>query len=292
MKICQACHQAILSTDWCCSACGTQIEQRDGVWMFAPEVGEKNDMYASTWHDRLFRAEAGHFWFVSRNRLILWALQRYFPHTSTFLELGCGTGFVAAGIKQAHPKLTMFLGDLFVSGLRYAASRVPDATLFQLDIRHLPFEREFDVIGLFDVLEHIDDDVAVLKETYRAVKPDGGILITVPQHPSLWSPIDAVSGHKRRYRRSELAEKVCQAGFEPIFMTSFVSLLLPLMIVSRVLRRSPKKEADLMVEFDISPTLSRLLERILRIECQMIQAGCRFMAGGSLLMVAKCNNGK
>ncbi len=287
MKICRACGQSILTPNWQCSACGKQTERRDGVWLFAPEIVEDNDMYASTWHDKLFHAEASHFWFLSRNRLLIWAFGKYFPNASSFLELGCGTGFVAAGITQAYSRLRMSLGDMFLGGLQYAASRVPEAALYQLDVRQLPFDQEFDTIGLFDVLEHIDDDARVLKEAYRAVKPGGGILLTVPQHPSLWSAIDDASGHKRRYTHQELTEKVRQAGFEVSFATSFISLLLPIMMLSRRRKRRAQEKYDIMAEFKLPHIINRFLEQVLRIEYQLIRLGCRFSVGGSLLMVAE-----
>ena len=75
-----------------------------------------------------------------------------------------------------------------------AVSRVPDVQLYQLDGRRLPFEEEFDVVGAFDVLEHVDDDGLVLAQMHQATKPGGGIIVSVPQHPWLWSAVDEFSG--------------------------------------------------------------------------------------------------
>ena len=77
--------------------------------------------------------------------------------------------------------------------------RVPSATFYQMDARHIPFRDHFDAIGAFDVLEHIEDDVAVIEEVGRALRPDGMFVMTVPQHPALWSPQDDHAYHVRRY---------------------------------------------------------------------------------------------
>ena len=93
------------------------------------------------------------------------------------------------------------------------------------------------MVGAFDVIEHISEDEEALAQLRRAVRPGGGVLVTVPQHPRLWSPADDYGEHKRRYRRRELVEKVSAAGLEIERITSFVSLLLPAMIASRFLDR-------------------------------------------------------
>jgi len=101
---------------------------------------------------------ASHFWFQSRNALIVWALTRYFPGFASFLEIGCGTGVVLASVRTAFPHAALTGTEVSPTGLTVAASRVPGARLQQMDGRYLPFEEEFDVIGAFDVLEHIPED--------------------------------------------------------------------------------------------------------------------------------------
>ena len=83
------------------------------------------------------------------------------------------------------------------------------------------------------MLEHIDEDEAALAAINRALRPGGGLIVTVPQHRWLWSETDRFSGHERRYTRRELRAKLAAAGFEPRLVTSFVSVLLPVMMASR-----------------------------------------------------------
>jgi len=148
----------------------------------------------------------------------------------------------------------------------------------------LGFDGEFDVVGAFDVLEHIADDETVLRAMHRALCPGGGVLITVPQHPALWSAQDEHAGHRRRYTKKELVAKLRAAGFADMKTTSFVSLLLPLMALARLRKR---KRADPFDELRIGGLANRVLEAVLDIERGLIRLGVSFPAGGSLLAVAR-----
>jgi SAM-dependent methyltransferase len=156
-----------------------------------------------------------------------------------------------------------------------------------MDARQIPFEAEFDVIGAFDVLEHIKEDELALSQVFRATKPGGGIVLTVPQHPWLWSTLDDFGCHKRRYSRSELVGKVGRAGFSVLRVTSYVSLLLPLLLLSRLGQRQPKDNCDVMGEFEISTFVNLSLEKVLNLERALVKLGLSFPAGGSLLVIAQ-----
>jgi SAM-dependent methyltransferase len=231
-------------------------------------------------------AEERSFWFRSRNSLIVWALQRYFPNARSMLEIGCGTGFVLAGVRAAFPEMRLVGGELYEAGLAVAARRVPDAELLELDARDLPFEEEFDVVGAFDVLEHIEEDEAALAEMRDALRPGGGLLVTVPQHPALWSAVDDYSRHVRRYRRPELLAKLGSAGFDVVHSTSFVTLLLPVLAASR-LRFRGAKEFDPLSEYRMPAFVDSALGWVLAAERALIRPGLSLPIGGSLLAVAR-----
>ena len=158
-----------------------------------------------------------------------------------------------------------------------------------MDARRIPFEMEFNVIGAFDVLEHIDEDDVVLQQMFQATKFGGGIILTVPQHRFLWSVVDEYSFHKRRYTRKELMKKVKNAGFQIVCVTSFVSFLLPLMLLSRMKRQLSSDKFDSLAELGIGRIKNAVLENILTVERAFIKRGFSFPAGGSLLIVAKRN---
>lgn len=287
MKICPECQQRFEAEEWRCPACRQAPQFYQGYPVFAPDLGQPVDSYEKDFFSLLTKVEAGHFWFESRNRLILWALQRYFPQAKSFLEIGCGTGFVLSNIQRNLPELAVAGSDIFIEGLAFAATRAPKATLFQMDARCIPFEREFDVIGAFDVLEHITEDELVLAEIFRAIKPGGGLLLTVPQHPFLWSYFDDVSHHKRRYTRSELVKKVEHAGFKICHTTSYISLLLPILLITRWRQWQPQENYDLRAEFEHPWLFNALLRKILDFERGMIRLNLSFPLGGSLLVVAE-----
>ena len=137
------------------------------------------------------------------------------------------------------------------------------------------------------MLEHIKDDETVLKQMHQACKHKGGIILTVPQHAFLWSYMDEYACHVCRYHARELKKKVKRAGFKVLRITSFVSILLPLMIISRLKKRQPDPEFDPASELRISGLINTILERVIDLERSMIRLGLSFPAGGSLLLIAQ-----
>ena len=287
MKLCVACGHPFVGDSWECPLCHEHPATHDGIVRFVEDqLGGRERGFKSEFFARLAEFEADHFWFRSRNRLLQWALRSYFSEAKNFLEIGCGTGFVLKGLHETMPLLWMAGSEIFSGGLRFARERLPGVDLFQMDARQIPFANEFDVVGAFDVLEHIVEDEAVLGQIFRATRAGGGILVTVPQHPWLWSANDEHSMHQRRYGRAELRRKVEQVGFRVECVTSFVSLLLPFMILSRLTRKRGRA-FNLWEEFQISRPLNAIFEIILTVERILIQAGVSFPAGGSLLLVGK-----
>jgi len=287
VKRCLACGARFGAAGWRCPECGQEPETLGGFPAFAPGLARGGAGYDPEHYERLFALEASHFWFRARNRLIQWALGRYFAAARSFCEIGCGTGYVLTAVREALPGAALCGSEVFAEGLPFAARRVPEARLMQMDARAIPYTEEFDAMGAFDVIEHIADDRAVLAQMRGALVAGGGLLLTVPQHPWLWSWMDDAARHVRRYTAAELRDKVEDAGFRVERVTSFVSLLLPAMMLSRLGRRRVRAEADPYAEFTISPAVNRLLEGVLSLERGLIRAGLSFPAGGSLLLVAR-----
>lgn len=247
-----------------------------------------NTGFKAHYFKELVEVEAGNFWFRGRNRLILWAINKYHPRMQSFLEIGCGTGFVIAGISKRYPDAILFGSEYLEEGLVYARQRVPTAEFTQLDARCIPLESELDAIGSFDVLEHITEDELVLQQMFKALKPGGFAFVTVPQHRWLWSAVDEYACHVRRYGAVELDAKVCAAGFEVVRSTSFVSLLLPAMYISRWLQQGETAASvDTAAELRINPILNKIFELVLRVELALIRVGISLPAGGSRLLVAR-----
>lgn len=272
-----------------CPACGYQPRVVDGFATYAPELAHAGGGYDAELFGVLAPLEAESFWFRSRNRLIQESVDDAAAGGAapeSFFEIGCGTGFVLTGLGKAYPSMRLVGSEIFVDGLAFARSRVPTAELVQVDARALPYTEEFGAIGAFDVLEHIVEDEQVLAEMYRSLKPGGTIVVSVPQHRWLWSPADDYAHHVRRYTGEELRSKVTAAGFTIVRDSSFVSLLLPLMVVSRVLGRIQRKPYDPKREMKMAPTLNAALAQVMTFERWLIRRGVRLPLGGSRLLVA------
>lgn len=283
MKVCLACNRRFDGVGWTCPHCDASPDV-DGIVAFAPFKDDVGDGFPTDAAATLDLVEAGSFWFRSRNELLAWALERYFPQAESFLEVGCGTGFVLAGLRERFPALRVEGAELDPNGLEFARRRLPGVPLYRMDARRIPFDAEFDVVGAFDVVEHVDEDELALHEIARAAKPGGGVLVTVPQHPSLWSVADEIGHHKRRYTRADLVAKLHHAGLSVERVTSFVTVLLPAMWLSR---RRARSADDAVAELGLAPRLDRWLERTMTVERRLIRAGVSFPAGGSLLAVAR-----
>lgn len=287
MKVCPKCSCAPSSNIGVCSECGYEIPEINGFPSFAPESAFEGGGFKPEYFEQLSKLEVGNFWFRARNDLIIWAIARFVSSAKNFLEIGCGTGFVLSGLAHAYPELALYGTEIFVAGLPFAKSRVPGAHFMQMDARHIPFVEEYDVIGAFDVLEHIEEDEIVLGQLYRALTASGILLVTVPQHPSLWSASDDLACHVRRYTASEIGDKARRAGFVIERSTSFVSLLLPAMLVSRLRHRKAASYDDVAGEFRLPKALNEAFAWVMRFEKRLIRLGINFPVGGSRLVVLR-----
>jgi SAM-dependent methyltransferase len=275
--------QPVWPPSWSCRSCGSAIETRDGIPLLAPALADSTSGTDPALFEPLARWENDNFWFVPRNRLIIGVLDRYFPSAETVMEIGCGNGFVLSAISELKPWRRLVASELHPAALTTARSRLDRRAEFvQMDARAIPTAETFDVIGAFDVLEHIEDEKAVLTAMHRALRPDGGIVLSVPQHPWRWSGTDEAAHHKRRYGRGELEKKMEAAGFRVLFSGSYTALLLPLMMLSRLNRRAN----TLHREFELSPLANGVLKAVLNFEVTLTLAGFRFPAGGSRVVVA------
>ena len=288
MKKCLYCGEIFDTADWQCKKC-QKIPVKIHDFLSFTDQNQNAEGFEKGHFRILTELENSHFWFKGRNRLTISILKKYFPFATNFIEIGCGTGFVVSAIAKKLPQLSVSGSDLYFEGLHFARKRLPSAKFYQIDASRIPFHEEFDVIGSFDVLEHIREDWLVLKEMYHALNDHGGLIITVPQHPSLWSHFDVSSCHVRRYTRKGLITKLRWAGFEPVFVSSFVTFLLPVMFLTRlVLGRDKLKSTSWGL--NLSRIMNFVLECFLLFEQLFIQFGFSLPIGGSLIAVAKKMN--
>lgn len=286
MMVCPNCQHPLVDGIFECPACSSSFSAVKGFTSWAPDMAYSGGGFKGESFTHLAELEATNFWFRARNALILWAIERYAPDMASFLEIGCGTGFVLSGVAKRFPRARIVGSEIFVSGLEYAAQRLPDVELVQMDARRIPYRETFDVVAALDVIEHIEEDELVLDQLFRALRPGGTALISVPQHQWLWSAADDYACHVRRYNARELHRKLSASGMEVIRSTSFVSILLPAMVASRISSRRPS-EFDPRKEFEIPAIINATFEKLLAWERGAIRAGLNFPAGGSRFVVAR-----
>lgn len=264
-----------------CPSCHWQPSTIDGFIAYTPELAHENDGFSVEAFAFLEKVEESNFWFRARNIILISLLKRYCGTMQSFMEIGCGTGYVLKAVREAFPNIEITGSEIYTKGLSYALERLGNkANLLQLDARNLPFTEEFDVIGAFDVLEHIPEDTVVLAEICRALKPGGHVLLTVPQHMALWSEQDTEAFHVRRYSRKELQQKVKDAGLINMRSTSFVSLLLPAMYLAR-------RKQNTSSGLQLPKLLNAMFYGIMRCEAFGIKCGINFPLGGSRLVLAQ-----
>ncbi|HJU88177.1 MAG TPA: class I SAM-dependent methyltransferase [Gemmatimonadaceae bacterium] len=249
--------------------------------------------FDSTLFGRLFAAEDRHFWFQSRNAIlaaVLTGIERNLQPNYRVAEIGCGTGVVLRMLTHLFRRGTTIGMDLHVEGLRYARQRT-GAMLIAADVAAPPIRAGFDVVGMFDVLEHIPDDERILRHVIRLLKPAGYLVLTVPAHPSLWSYADDVARHCRRYTRRSLTDVLQRAGFRIEYQTDFMTVLLPIMWLTRRGSRRALTDAEKIErtgsELRVVPGLNEIMTWALTQEARFIGRRARLPFGTSLLVVAR-----
>jgi SAM-dependent methyltransferase len=182
--------------------------------------------------------------------------------------------------------------DLYSQAAVFASGRAACRVIVG-DILNPPSLGEFDVVGTFDVLEHLSDDRRILSELNRMLKPGGALILTVPAHMSLWSYFDVASCHHRRYTRARLGQILRESEFEIEYLTEFMMSLFPLVWLLRRIKggsgmmdreRAAQKAAN---ELTVVPILNGILKLILSVEAFAIKRRWRLPVGTSLLAVAR-----
>lgn len=244
----------------------------------------------------LWEAEEQHFWFRSRNAVLERILRSEVARLSPgyrVLEVGCGTGFVLRMMQRVCSAGTVVGLDLLHEGLVFA-SRRGGARLVQGRIETPPFRAPFDLVGMFDTLEHVADDAGALAHVRAMVKPGGALMITVPAYQRLWSDFDVEAQHCRRYEPEGLADRLRAAGFSVEYLTPFMATLYPLARIGRLaadLRRRRPGAAHASSAVDeqlkIRPGINQLMAFAIRQEARWIGRRGRLPIGTSLLALAR-----
>ena len=186
----------------------------------------------------LYRVEESHWWYRGRRRIIASFVEQICRNFSDrrphILDVGCGTGANLLLLSQFGDTEGV---DVSPDALEFCRQRgLNNVRLGEAE--KLPYEDgQFDLVTALDVVEHLDDDLAGLREFRRVLKPDGRILLFVPTFMFLWGVQDDVSHHRRRYRMPELRRVVEKAGFE-VERTTYanITFFAPILLVRQLMK--------------------------------------------------------
>jgi len=253
----------------------------------------QSDSYNPQYFRKIAEVEDRHFWFGARNRIIGVAVSNIvkdLPDGYRLLEVGCGTGVVLRYLAGVCDRGEVMGLDLYLEAVAFAKER-SGCRVVAGDVLNPPVAGDFDVIGLFDVLEHLSKESETLQALHRLLKPGGTLVLTVPAHMSLWSYFDVAACHVRRYEQAAMNSLLVSNRFEAEYLTEFMVPLFPLLWLLR--RRSgnapgsEKAATKVAAELKVVPIVNEILKGIIGLERFAIDRRWRLPFGSSLLAIAR-----
>jgi SAM-dependent methyltransferase len=262
---------------WCIE---DRLELRDHVWAF--QGHDTATAFGDDVQDAMAAAADTSWWYRTRNVLLLDLVESE-GVDGPLWEIGAGTGAVASAF-QRHG-IDVVAVEPSASGIRTAQGRgvhlALQATLAQL---RLP-DRSIRSIGLFDVLEHLDEPDSTLQEIRRVLIDDGHLVLSVPAMGWLWSDADSLAGHRCRYTRKTLRRELESAGFRVEHLSyRFSSMVLPVALTRTLRYRLGRRSAISEVYEQVGKDPGRLGDIAAKVERRL---GGRMPLGTSIFAVAR-----
>jgi SAM-dependent methyltransferase len=220
-------------------------KRKSGIW-FTQEKTEVS--YPASGKAACLAVEDQSFWFRHRNRCIVSLVRRFAPD-GAFLDIEGGNAFVSKRLVEAG--FACALVEPGINGALAARERgVEHVLCARLEDAGLK-PASFAAAGIFDVLEHVENETGFLALVHPALKPGGWLFLTVPAYQFLFSIDDTKAGHFRRYTLSTLARTLAKSRFQLLFATYIFAPLPPLIFLLRTvpirlgMRRGADSERDL-----------------------------------------------
>lgn len=266
----------------------SNIEKKGDVYYPTSKTDTASISFPEIGHDILFEIEDSSFWFQHRNKCILSLVERFSPK-ELFVDIGGGNGFTSYFLKKHG--IDSILIEPGEHGAFNAAKRGVDsvcATIEELEFK--PGANK--AIGLFDVIEHIDDDLSFMKEIHSILSDDGYLYITIPAHGFLWSEEDVQAGHFRRHTMKSIKKLLAGSGFEAIYASYFFqALILPILLLRSLpfklgFRRDNTQE-NAEADHNKEGLSMRIIKQLLSPELRKIQEAKELSYGASIILVAK-----
>jgi 2-polyprenyl-3-methyl-5-hydroxy-6-metoxy-1,4-benzoquinol methylase len=268
----------------------TDLIERDGI-LFSKIAGKIS--YPENGNENCYQIEENSYWFNHRNNCIAAGVLRYCSDR-VFFDVGGGNGFVANGLeKKGIPTVLVEPG---IQGCLNAKKRnlknIVCSTLENAAFN----DSTIPAIGLFDVVEHIENDVEFLTNIHKLLTDNGYVFITVPAYQTLWSNEDTDAGHYKRYTRKKLEEKLKTIGFSVVYSTYLFSVLIVAVFLFRALphklglnkkTNNPKRRIK---DHESKKVITgKVLNGIWNFELNKVRKGKMMPFGGSCFLIAKKN---
>jgi SAM-dependent methyltransferase len=181
-------------------------------------------------YEQFAQLEEGHFWFKGRRTIFFDLIRRSLGpdrRDLQVLEIGCGAGGMLDPLAEFGTVTGIDVAHDYIEFCRQRGhDRVITGSGYELPFK----DQSFDMIALFDVIEHIPDDLKVMQEVRRVLRPGGQVFVSVPAYQFLFSQNDRVAHHLRRYTAGRLERLLRSAGLQPSKTTYFNTFLFPLIL--------------------------------------------------------------
>jgi SAM-dependent methyltransferase len=214
-------------------------------------------------YKEMIELQEEHWWFVARRDVIKSFIKMQMPQSSTgkVLEIGCGVGGNVGLLSQSGQYRGI---DMHQPAIDYCSKKYPQFEFQCTRVEDIPQEyssNKFDSIYLLDVLEHIDDQVEILKSAQNYLTQSGKIFVTVPAFEFLWSPHDEFVHHVRRYTKAGLKKVLEDSGYKVERISYFNSILFPLALIQRLGMRMLNKKLN--THLSTPPTIVTWLFKVI-----------------------------
>jgi 2-polyprenyl-3-methyl-5-hydroxy-6-metoxy-1,4-benzoquinol methylase len=229
-------------------------------------------------------SEDSHWWYLGRRAVIQRVLSRFSRNTGAVLEVGCGSGGSLPMLSACGDTMTAV--EMEPSAADVARKRgIGEIAQGRLGEPLAVFNRRYDLVAMFDVLEHIPDDRQALSDVRKLLTPEGRLIITVPAYQFLWSQHDLVAHHQRRYRRSQIVRLLRERGFSVLYASYFNTLLFPSALITLLFSRVLSASPDIAMRQPWKP-INWLLTKVFQLERFLIP-WLRLPFGLSIVLVAE-----
>lgn len=210
---------------------------------------------------KMYELEETHYWFKAKKEMIIDLYHKY-CHPGLMLDVGCGTGAISKALKRFTKVVSCDFSD---ESVKYSRIRNPDIEVVRGDAQSMSFKsNKFDSIVSTDLVEHVKDDNAAIKEFHRVLKKDGKLILTVPAFQFLWAKDDVMLGHYRRYTKSQIRNLLERHGFNVNFLNYWNFILFPAAIIYKSINKSSSVNK-------VNPLLNSLVHAVLRFDTKLVQ---------------------